>query len=191
MVTLNRIYTRSGDAGITSLGNGERRPKFDPRVTAYGSIDETNAAIGLARTFAQGAYPDLDLKLRQIQNDLFDLGADLCTPAAEPQKTQLRILPSQVSRLERDMDELNRDLPPLSSFVLPGGSQAAAGLHVARTICRRAERHIVRLSTTSGEYVNPDAIKFVNRLSDFLFVAARWANAQGSLDVLWSPGANR
>ena len=192
MVVLNRIYTRTGDAGDTALGTGERRPKNDLRVEAYGTVDETNAAIGIAR-LSTGQDEALDAMLARIQNDLFDLGADLCTPdtgeklAYEP----LRIIQSQVQRLEREIDELNASLTPLRSFVLPGGSAAAAALHLARTISRRAERLMVALSRTEGEIVSAPALQYVNRLSDFLFVASRFANLKAGGDVLWTPGKNR
>jgi cob(I)alamin adenosyltransferase len=194
MVKLDRIYTRGGDKGATSLATGARRRKDDIRVEAYGAIDETNAAIGVARLAAGKAEPALDAMLERIQNDLFDLGAELATPH-DPEKPldpamRLAILPSQVERLEREIDQLNADLPPLKSFVLPGGSAAAAHLHLARTICRRAERVMVTLMQTEGEALSSDALAYVNRLSDFLFVASRYANrARG--DVLWKPGATR
>lgn len=193
MVKLNKIYTRTGDAGTTGLGTGERVAKDTQRVAAYGSVDETNASIGMARIHLGGGHQALDKKLESIQNDLFDLGADLCLPdrgvplAYEP----LRITEAQVSRLESDIDEMNTDLKPLQSFVLPGGSAAAAALHVARTVCRRAEREIVRLASDSEEKVSPAALKYINRLSDFLFVASRYVNDRGLSDVLWVPGQNR
>ncbi len=192
MVRLNRIYTRTGDDGSSGLATGERRFKDDLRFEAIGGVDETNAAIGVAR-LSIGDYPDLDLMLGAIQNDLFDLGADLATPAsgAAPETEPLRILPTQVERLEKEIDYLNRGLAPLTSFVLPGGSPAAAHLHVARAVCRRAERAAVRLARTIGEPVNPDAVRYLNRLSDFLFVASRWANDLGGRDVTWVPGQNR
>ena len=192
MVVLNRIYTRTGDNGDTALGTGERRPKFDLRVEAYGTVDETNATLGMARLHT-GADPNLDAMLARIQNDLFDLGADLCTPdkgeklAYEP----LRIIQTQVDRLEKEIDELNASLAPLRSFVLPGGAPAAAALHLSRTICRRAERLMVALSRTEGEVVSAPALQYVNRLSDFLFVASRYANLNAGGDVLWTPGKNR
>lgn len=192
MVVLNRIYTRTGDDGTTALVGGARREKYDLRVTAYGTVDELNACIGMARLHT-GGMVELDAMLGAIQNDLFDLGADLATleaaekPAVEP----LRIVPAQVERLERDIDLLNENLEPLRSFVLPGGSPAAAGLHLARTVARRAERLVVELSRRPGEAVGADAIRYVNRLSDFLFVAARAANDNGARDVLWVPGKNR
>ena len=201
MVRLNRIYTRTGDDGTTGLGNGERRPKFDRRVAAYGEVDETNSAIGLARVAtASSSNADLmaiDAMLKRIQNDLFDLGADLCTPepkkidSRKPARAPLRILMGQVEWLEAAIDQLNADLSPLRSFVLPGGAPAAAALHQARTICRRAERRIVALAGSEGEAVGAAAIAYINRLSDFLFVAARYANDRGKGDVLWVPGANQ
>jgi cob(I)alamin adenosyltransferase len=190
MVVLNRIYTRTGDDGSTALGTGERRPKHDSRVAAYGTVDETNAAIGLARLHAAAA---LDAMLARIQNDLFDLGADLCTPETGRNvgRERLRIVEPQVARLEQEIDALNAELAPLNSFVLPGGTPAAAYLHLARTICRRAERMMAELAAQPGEPVSAPALKYVNRLSDFLFVAARHANHKGAGDVLWAPGANR
>ena len=190
MVVLNRIYTRTGDDGTTALGNGERRPKFDLRIAAYGTVDETNAAIGVARLHTK-SLAQIDAMLSAIQNDLFDVGADLCVPQREGKAERLRIAPAQVERLERDIDALNADLAPLTSFVLPGGTEAAAYLHLARTICRRAERMMVELADASGETVSASAIRYVNRLSDFLFVAARAANGGGEADVLWVPGQNR
>jgi len=190
MVVLNRIYTRTGDDGTTALGTGERRPKYDLRVGAYGTVDETNAAIGVVRLHLAG-QPDLDAMLGRIQNDLFDLGADLAVPAREGKAERLRVLSSQVDRLEADIDRLNADLAPLTSFVLPGGSPAAAYLHVARTICRRAERVVVELAAKPDEPVGEPAIKYLNRLSDFLFVASRFVNDRGAQDVLWVPGQNR
>jgi cob(I)alamin adenosyltransferase len=190
MVVLNRIYTRTGDDGTTALGSGERRPKYDLRVEAYGTVDETNAAIGVVRLHLAGA-PDLDRMLGLIQNDLFDLGADLAVPQREGKAERLRVLSSQVERLERDIDALNEKLSPLTSFVLPGGTPAAAYLHVARTICRRAERVIVELAGKPDEPVSEAAIHYMNRLSDFLFVASRAANNNGAGDVLWVPGQNR
>lgn len=190
MVVLNKIYTKTGDDGTTALSTGERRPKDDARVATYGTVDEANAAIGLVRLHTQG-LDKLDAMLVRIQNDLFDLGADLATPDTgedlgwEP----LRIAPSQVDRLEAEIDEMNAELEPLRSFVLPGGTAAATYLHLARTITRRAERHLVALMR--DEAVSPAAINYLNRLSDFLFVAARWANDTGKADVLWVPGQNR
>lgn len=188
MVTLNRIYTRTGDGGATRLASGAPVSKTDPRVEAYGSVDEANAAIGLAR-LSTTADQRLDPILRRVQNDLFDLGADLATPEAEGGPPRLRIAANQVGRLETEIDALNADLAPLTSFVLPGGSAAAAALHVARTVCRRAERRCVALA--ARESVNPEALKYLNRLSDLLFVAARIANDQGRADVLWTPGGTR
>jgi cob(I)alamin adenosyltransferase len=192
MVLLNRIYTRTGDNGTTALSTGERRAKFDLRVSAYGTVDETNAFVGVARETA-GMPAHVAEMLMRIQNDLFDLGADLATPetgeklAWEP----LRITPAQVTRLEGEIDTLNADLQPLRSFVLPGGSPASAALHVARTVSRRAERLMVELSQSEGETVSAAAMQYINRLSDFLFVASRTVNDNGARDVLWVPGANR
>jgi cob(I)alamin adenosyltransferase len=190
MVVLNRIYTRTGDDGTTALGSGERRPKYDLRVAAYGTVDETNAAIGVARLHLAAA-PALDATLGLIQNDLFDLGADLAVPERDGKVERLRVLSTQVDRLERDIDALNAGLAPLNSFILPGGSAAAAYLHLARTICRRAERQIVELAARPDEPVGDAVIKYLNRLSDFLFVASRSANDNGAKDVLWVPGQNR
>ena len=194
MVVLNRIYTRTGDDGTTALGSGERRPKFDLRIEAYGTVDETNAAIGVARLYVKDA-PEFDAMLGRIQNDLFDLGADLAVPEREGKETKkaerLRVVASQVERLERDIDALNEKLAPLTSFVLPGGTPAAAHLHVARTICRRAERVMVELRARPGEPVGEAGIQYMNRLSDFLFVASRAANHNSAGDVLWVPGQNR
>jgi len=192
MVRLNKIYTRTGDDGSTGLASGDRRPKYDLRIEAYGTVDETNAVIGLARLHT-AAMPALDGMLMRIQNDCFDLGADLATPdtGETPEYEPLRIVDAQVTRIEADIDTLNADLEPLRSFVLPGGSEAAAHLHLARTVARRAERLMVELSDREGEIVNPAAIRFINRLSDFFFVAARWVNDQGRADVLWVPGKNR
>ncbi|MGE0289146.1 MAG: cob(I)yrinic acid a,c-diamide adenosyltransferase [Bradyrhizobium sp.] len=190
MVVLNRIYTRTGDDGTTALGNGERRPKYDLRVEAYGTVDEANAAIGVVRLHL-AEMPELDRMLGLIQNDLFDLGADLAVPQREGKAERLRVLSSQVERLERNIDALNEKLAPLGSFVLPGGTPAAAYLHVARTICRRAERVMVELAARPEEPVSEAAIQYVNRLSDLLFVAARAANNNGASDVLWVPGQNR
>jgi cob(I)alamin adenosyltransferase len=192
MVKLNKIYTKTGDDGTTGLVAGPRRLKDDLRVEAFGTIDEANSAIGIARLHMQG-MPDLDAMLMSIQNDLFDLGADLATPdtGTPPEYEPLRIVESQVTRIENDIDKLNADLQPLKSFVLPGGHSAAAHLHLARTITRRAERLMVTLSRSKGEIVSAAALKYVNRLSDFLFVAARHANDRGHADVLWVPGKNR
>lgn len=193
MVTLNKIYTKTGDQGETALGTGERRLKFDCRVAAYGTIDETNSHLGVVRLETGKSYPDLDQMLGRIQNDLFDLGADLATPeTGEPLGYEpLRITAAQVERIEREIDGLNKDLDPLKSFVLPGGSPASAHLHVCRTVSRRAERLMVELSRIEGEIVSDAALKYVNRLSDFFFVAARWTNDKGQQDVLWVPGKNR
>jgi cob(I)alamin adenosyltransferase len=192
LVKLNKIYTRTGDNGTTGLVSGPRRLKHDLRVDAYGTIDETNSAIGVARLHVR---PEtiLDGMLTAIQNDLFDLGADLSTPETEepPAFEPLRIIDAQVDRLEKDIDRLNAGLSPLNSFVLPAGTAAAAHLHLARTIARRAERLMVALAHTDGEKVSAAALKFINRLSDFLFVAARHANDDGLSDVLWVPGKNR
>ncbi|MBA1350461.1 cob(I)yrinic acid a,c-diamide adenosyltransferase [Rhizobium sp. WYCCWR 11146] len=192
MVKLNKIYTKTGDDGTTGLVSGPRRLKDDLRVEAYGTIDEANSAIGMARLHTAG-LPELDAMLMSIQNDLFDLGADLATPdtGEPPAYEPLRIAETQVDRVEHDIDQLNAGLEPLKSFILPGGSPAAAHLHLARTIARRAERLMVALARTDGEIVGEPAMKYVNRLSDFLFVAARHANDQGHADVLWVPGKNR
>ena len=195
MVVLNRIYTRTGDAGDTALGSGERVSKAHLRIQAYGTVDETNATLGIVRLHT-GAddMRKLDAMLGRIQNELFDLGADLCVPDTgkdlgyEP----LRILPRQYERIEAEIDDLNGELAPLRSFVLPGGHPAAAHLHITRTVCRRAERVIVELAAQPGEHVSDGAIAYVNRLSDFFFVASRWANARsGAGDVLWVPGKTR
>lgn len=192
MVALNRIYTRQGDDGLTALADGERRAKSDLRIEAYGTVDETNACVGLARLHTTHD-PDLDAMLGRIQNDLFDLGADLATPerAEPPRREPLRIVEAQVERLEQEIDRLNAHLSPLDSFVLPGGMPAAAALHLARTVCRRAERIAVEVSRKPEEKVSAAAIKYLNRLSDFLFVASRWANDHGAADVLWVPGQTR
>jgi cob(I)alamin adenosyltransferase len=190
MVVLNRIYTRTGDDGTTALGSGERRPKYDLRIAAYGTVDETNAAIGIVRLYLADAR-ELDAMLGLIQNDLFDVGADLALPQHEGNAERLRMLSSQVERLERDIDGLNAPLKPLTSFVLPGGTPAAAHLHLARTICRRAERMMVELAARPDEPVSDAAIQYMNRLSDFLFVASRAVNNNGAGDVLWVPGQNR
>ena len=190
MVVLNRIYTRTGDDGTTALGSGERRPKHDLRIEAYGTVDEANAAIGVARLHL-GEMPALDAMLGRVQNDLFDLGADLAVPEREGKAERLRIVPAQVERLEQDIDTLNAALAPLTSFILPGGTAAAAYLHVARTVCRRAERRVVELAAQPDEPVGDAAIKYLNRLSDLLFVAGRAANGNGAGDVLWVPGQNR
>ncbi len=190
MVVLNRIYTRTGDAGETALGNGARVAKHAPRVSAYGTVDELNATVGLARLHAEG---ETDAALARIQNDLFDLGADLCRPESEKDADAahppLRVTETQVTRLEAEIDAMNAHLEPLRSFILPGGSALAAHLHLCRTVARRAERLAVELATV--ETVTPAAIKYLNRLSDWFFVAARMANDQGRADVLWVPGATR
>ena len=192
MVKLNKIYTRTGDDGTTGLGSGERRKKYDLRVAAYGTLDETNAAIGIARLHTTSDVT-LDAALSRIQNDLFDVGADLCTPGKGrgPDGARLTVTQAQVDWLESEIDRLNDELAPLKSFVLPGGTPAAAYLHLARTICRRAERLIAELKDKRGEVVGDEVLKYVNRLSDFLFVASRHANGKGARDVLWQPGHNR
>lgn len=189
MVTLNRIYTRTGDDGTTSLGSGARRKKYDLRVAAYGTLDEVNAAVGLVRLHADGS--GLDAGLARIQNDLFDVEADLCLAEKGPGGARLTVTDAQVSWLEGEIDRLNAELAPLKSFILPGGSPASAYLHLARTVCRRAERIMVELNDNPGEGVSPPSLKYVNRLSDYLFVAGRYANDKGARDVLWSPGQNR
>jgi len=192
MVKLNRIYTRTGDNGTTGLAGGTRVAKHDLRIRAFGTIDEANAAIGMARVHTRKNHPELDILLARIQNDLFDVGADLCSPAKEGSGSPaLRTSPKQVQRLENEIDKLNNALQPLTSFVLPGGSPAASALHMARTIARRAERNMVELASRPGETVNPPALQYINRLSDLLFVMSRSANAQGADDVLWTPGENR
>lgn len=189
MVRLDKIVTKTGDGGKTRLATGEPVSKASARVEAYGAVDEANSAIGVARLHTT-ADAVLDPILDRVQNDLFDLGADLATPHADDLKFEpLRIQPSQTDRLEREVDELNARLSPLTSFILPGGSPAAAHLHLARAIARRAERAIVALSEVDA--INPEAVKYANRLSDLLFVAARYANDQGKADLLWKPGANR
>lgn len=193
MVVLNRIYTRSGDDGTTGLSTGQRVKKFDLRVSAYGTVDETNACVGIARLYTASEDPSVDAMLERIQHDLFDLGADLCTPDTgkdlgyEP----LRIVQSQVDRIEREIDELNAVLSPLRSFVLPGGTASAAYLHQCRTVCRRAERLMVELAADPEETVSDPALKYINRLSDFFFVASRYVNQRGARDVLWVKGKNR
>lgn len=193
MVKLNRIYTRTGDNGTTGLTSGPRRPKFDLRVAAYGTVDETNACVGLARLHAAGEDALVDAMLGRISNDLFDLGADLSTPETDKPLTfePLRIVQAQVDRIEAEIDQLNADLAPLRSFVLPGGTPAATHLHLARTVSRRAERLMTELAATEGETVGAPALKYINRLSDFLFVASRYLNAKAAGDVLWVPGQNR
>ena len=192
MVALNRIYTRTGDDGTTALGTGERRKKYDLRIAAYGTLDEANAAIGIARLHTDGDAA-FDAALARIQNDLFDVGADLTMPGKGkgPGGARLTVTAAQVTWLEREIDRLNAELAPLKSFILPGGGAAAAYLHLARTICRRAERLIAELKDKKDETVTPEVLKYVNRLSDFLFVAARYANDKGRRDVLWQPGQNR
>ncbi|MXQ14758.1 cob(I)yrinic acid a,c-diamide adenosyltransferase [Microvirga makkahensis] len=191
MVVLNRIYTRTGDKGTTALAAGGRRPKHDLRIEAFGTVDETNACIGLVRLHTAGQ--PIDAMLSRIQNDLFDLGADLATvETGKPLPYDpLRITQAQVDRLEKEIDALNADLAPLRSFVLPGGTPAAAALHLARTVCRRAERNVVELTQKPNETVSEEVVKYLNRLSDFLFVASRHINDRGALDVLWVPGQNR
>lgn len=197
MVKLNKIYTRTGDDGTTGLVSGPRRRKDDQRLVACGDIDETNAALGLVRLYTKLALPELDAILGRVQNDLFDLGADIATPATGPDSdadlgyTPLRIISAQVVRIEQEIDVLNAQLQPLGSFILPGGSPIAAHLHMARTIARRAERALVALNAQSGEYISEPALHYINRLSDLLFVAGRIANDQGRTDVLWVPGLTR
>jgi cob(I)alamin adenosyltransferase len=187
MVTLSKIYTKGGDQGRTSLGDGTRVAKHTARVAAYGTVDEANATIGLVRLHTAG---EADAMLARIQNDLFDLGADLCRPGADFEDAKaLRVQGSQVERLEREIDGMNAELQPLASFVLPGGTAAAAHLHLARTVTRRAERLVCELA--EAEAINPAAIRYLNRLSDHLFVLSRWLNGKGAKDVLWVPGANR
>lgn len=192
MVTLNKIYTRTGDAGLTRLATGEEVSKSHPRVAAYGAVDEVNAALGMAALHSD-SDTFLSAAIARIQNDLFDLGADLATPDRgkdlgwEP----LRMVQAQVDRLETEIDEMNAVIPPLDSFILPGGSPLSAYLHNARTIARRAERHVAECAGTDGEIVSKEALAFINRLSDWLFVAARRANENGATDVKWVPGANR
>jgi cob(I)alamin adenosyltransferase len=190
MVVLNRIYTRTGDDGTTSLGSGERRKKYDLRVDAYGTLDEVNAVIGLVRLHTAGDAA-LDPALARIQNDLFDVEADLCLSEKGPGGARLTVTDTQVTWLEGEIDRLNADLAPLRSFILPGGTPAAAYMHLARTVCRRAERIMVELRDQPGEMVTDASLKYVNRLSDFLFVAGRSANDKGTRDVLWAPGQNR
>ncbi|MEL6374654.1 MAG: cob(I)yrinic acid a,c-diamide adenosyltransferase [Pseudomonadota bacterium] len=196
MVKLNKIYTRTGDAGTTALGTGARLAKDAPRIAAYGTVDETNAAIGVARVHlrdGRAASDAMDGWLARIQNDLFDLGADLCMPDdGKPKDYEpLRVSESQVGWLEERMDAMNEEMDALKSFVLPGGTEGAAALHLARTICRRAERELVTLAAIDDEPVGDAAMKYVNRLSDFLFVASRYVNEKGRGDVLWVPGQNR
>ncbi len=192
MVKLNKIYTRTGDDGTTGLASGPRRVKSDLRIDAFGTVDEANSAIGMARLHTADA-PELDAMLMRIQNDLFDLGADLATPdtGERLEYETLRIVAVQVERIEADIDTVNANLQPLNSFVLPGGSPASAALHLARTIARRAERLMVDLARTEGEIVSAEALRYINRVSDFLFVASRALNDGGRADVLWVPGKNR
>jgi cob(I)alamin adenosyltransferase len=189
MVVLNRIYTRTGDDGTTSLGSGARRKKYDLRVEAYGTVDEANAVLGLVRLHTAGSA--LDAGLARIQNDLFDVEADLCLSEKGPGGARLTVTDAQVAWLETEIDRLNGELEPLKSFILPGGSEASAYLHLARTVCRRAERIMVELNDQNGEGVSAPSLKYVNRLSDYLFVAGRYANDKGARDVLWAPGQNR
>jgi cob(I)alamin adenosyltransferase len=191
MVTLTKIYTRGGDAGLTGLGSGERRRKDDLRIEAYGAVDEANSFIGVARAILLNApeHAALAATLAAIQNDLFDLGADLCVPETDQEGRTLRITQPQVDRLEREIDTLNADLEPLKSFILPGGSEAAAAVHVARAVVRRAERRMVTLAAAPGERIGAPTLKYINRLSDFLFVAARHLNRFAEGDILWVPGA--
>lgn len=191
MVVLNKIYTKTGDDGTTALGSGERRPKNDLRIEAYGTVDETNAVVGLVRLQTQEGAPEVDRTLSRIQNDLFDLGADLATPETDQDLgyEPLRITEPQVTAIEEAIDVLNADLNPLRSFVLPGGSAVSAHLHLARTVSRRAERLMVELS--AREKINPSAVRYMNRLSDYFFVASRYLNDKGADDVLWVPGQNR
>jgi cob(I)alamin adenosyltransferase len=190
MVVLNRIYTRTGDDGTTSLGSGDRRKKYDLRVDAYGTLDEANAVLGLVRLHTKGDAA-LDQALGRIQNDLFDVEADLCLSEKGPGGARLTVTDAQVAWLESEIDRLNGDLAPLRSFILPGGSAASAYMHLARTVCRRAERIMVALMDQPGEEVSPPSLKYVNRLSDYLFVAGRYANEKGASDILWAPGQNR
>jgi cob(I)alamin adenosyltransferase len=190
MVVLNRIYTRTGDDGTTALGTGARRKKYDLRVACYGTLDEVNAAVGLVRLHTADDK-EFDDALSRVQNDLFDVEAELCLAEKGPGGVRLTVTDAQVEWIEKEIDRLNADLQPLRSFVLPGGSPAAAYLHLARTVCRRAERMMVELNDKAGEGVGAPAMKYVNRLSDFLFVAGRHANGKGAGDVLWAPGKNR
>ncbi len=196
MVVLNKIYTKTGDDGTTALGTGERVHKFDQRIEAYGTVDEVNSIIGLVTTQLDESSDDnktVLAMLSRIQNDLFDLGADLCTPdkGEKLEYEPLRIVEAQVKRLEKEIDELNQHLDPLRSFILPGGTPAGATLHIARTVSRRAERQMIRLNSQDNEQVGEFALQYINRLSDFLFVASRFINDRGKMDVLWTPGENR
>jgi cob(I)alamin adenosyltransferase len=191
MVVLNRIYTRTGDRGLTRLATGEPVAKSSPRVQAYGEVDETNACVGLCRLHT-GGDPEMDAMLARIQNELFDLGADLATPPEpKPEWEVLRVTADQVARLETEIDAMNSALEPLNSFVLPGGTPLAAHLHLARTVCRRAERRVSELAADAAQAISPESLIYLNRLSDHLFVASRRANAQAGGDVLWKPGATR
>lgn len=193
MVVLNRIYTKTGDAGTTALGTGERVQKTSLRIAAYGTVDETNSTIGMVRVHLGSDEPAVDAMLLRIQNDLFDLGADLCVPdrGEKLPYEPLRMTDAQVVRLESEIDQMNAELEPLRSFILPGGKPAAAALHVSRTVSRRAERNMAELAAVPGEPVSAACLKYINRLSDFLFVAARYVNDRGKADVLWVPGKNR
>lgn len=193
MVVLNKIYTKTGDAGTTALGTGDRVPKHGKRIAAYGTVDETNAIVGVARTHLTADDKTVDDQLVRIQNDLFDLGADLCVPdhGAKLEYEPLRMTAAQVTWLEQQIDAMNSELKPLRSFVLPGGSPGAAALHVARTVSRRAERLMVELAAEPDEPVSAEALKYINRLSDYFFVASRYVNDRGKGDVLWIPGQNR
>jgi cob(I)alamin adenosyltransferase len=192
MVVLTKIYTKTGDDGTTALGSGERVLKTSRRIAAYGTVDETNAAIGMARLLLAEDQTSVSEMLARIQNDLFDVGADLCLPETDepPPYTPLRLQMTQVERLEREIDSMNAEMAPLTSFVLPGGTKAAAALHIARTTCRRAERCIVELKLLEGERVSEPVSRYINRLSDHLFVASRFVNCKGALDLLWKPGQN-
>jgi cob(I)alamin adenosyltransferase len=189
MVVLNKIYTRTGDDGTTAIGSGARRKKYDLRVAAYGTLDELNAVLGLARLHTGGDA--LDATLARIQNDVFDVEADLSLAEKGPGGARLTVTDTQVDWLEKEIDKLNGDLAPLRSFILPGGSALSAWLHLARTVCRRAERIMVELKDQPDEDVSAPSLKYVNRLSDYLFVAGRYANDKGARDVLWAPGQNR
>jgi cob(I)alamin adenosyltransferase len=190
MVVLNRIYTRTGDDGTTALGSGDRRKKYDLRVAAYGTLDEVNAVLGIVRLHTAGDA-SLDPALARIQNDLFDVEADLCLSEKGPGGARLTVTDAQVAWIEAEIDRLNENLAPLRSFILPGGTPAASYMHLARTVCRRAERIMVELRDQPGELVTDASLEYVNRLSDFLFVAGRHANDKGARDVLWAPGQNR
>ena len=186
MIKLNKIYTKTGDGGDTALGDGERVLKDSLRVSAYGNVDELNASIGIITLYAN---TELKRKLKNIQNDLFDIGADLCVPISEKNKDRLRLSKNQIETLELEIDEMNSILEPLNSFVLPGGCRSATFLHMARTICRRAERSVVSLK--SNEEINDNTLIYLNRLSDWLFVASRVENQENSSEVLWTPGKNK